>query len=787
VVPAHRPPFKVFAPAKTAAPAGAGLSTGHSTGRKRSAERRDVRPGYARPLVVTFLSQTGRSREAASQIHEEAKSRGYASELLPFDKVDLRSFEAARIAPVLVVVASSTGQGVPPNHAVLNYSRLRDMANGRTRSSEMGDARQYRQLLQGVHFATLGLGSRNYVNFMKVPRDLSLWLTRVGATQFHRQGEADDAGGARRHIDKWMDDLWPELVKVAALDSPVPRSSDGGAPPAPVGSGDLGDGSEVEGSGRTEDVPLGDLESAGWVCPPGAEMGAVMGVPEPLLRVTPAPPGTRSGSHESTLGTGSGHWEDPTVRRWEADAEGPFSVTVSFSGAHGDQAQGGKCVLLAELVAARGELPAFVPGDTFSILPCNCPLEVRLLLQRLGASAEDVLEVAPATGAWADMQEPPIPSPLLAGDLLERHLDVCGDVDKSLLRMLADHTTDEAEQRTMLFLCSASGRSAFTTQIEEGRATLLDLLIRWPSCRPPLGAVASQVRRLRPRKYSIASSPLRSPHSLSWACTVVEYPTKYRSRDLAGVLSLKAMSGGLASSSLRQVLAQRRGVCTSWLHRQFRGSERANTSSSLDIQREVSRRSKAQIWVHTKSAAKTGMWSASDAFRVPRDLSRPWIMVGPGTGVAPFRGFLQHRQAMLDGPGGGGKPGQAWLFFGCRDPGLFLYEDELRGYEGDPLLLSRLEVAFSRVAAPGAGEGGEGPRLVRARTLHGGEYVQHRIEENAATLRHLIVECGALVFVCGDAGSMTDGVEEALGDVLGGGEELAKLVREGRYITEVWA
>lgn len=66
-------------------------------------------------------------------------------------------------------------------------------------------------------------------------------------------------------------------------------------------------------------------------------------------------------------------------------------------------------------------------------------------------------------------------------------------------------------------------------------------------------------------------------------------------------------------------------------------------------------------------------------FRPPESLEAPVVMVGPGTGVAPFRGFLQHRSAQLRAAGGGGAAGEAWLFFGCRrEDQDYLYKEDLQ-------------------------------------------------------------------------------------------------------------
>jgi sulfite reductase (NADPH) flavoprotein alpha-component len=157
----------------------------------------------------------------------------------------------------------------------------------------------------------------------------------------------------------------------------------------------------------------------------------------------------------------------------------------------------------------------------------------------------------------------------------------------------------------------------------------------------------------------------------------------------------------------------------------------------------------------------------NERFRLPAD-DVPLIMIGPGTGVAPFRAFLQAREAR-------GAQGRNWLLFGDRNFATdFLYQIEWLRYRKQGLL-SRLDVAFSRDQAEK-------------------RYVQHRLHESAREL-HAWLEDGACVYVCGDAKSMAPGVERALREIIaaesgrdedGVEEYLAELRRAGRYQRDVY-
>ncbi len=125
-------------------------------------------------------------------------------------------------------------------------------------------------------------------------------------------------------------------------------------------------------------------------------------------------------------------------------------------------------------------------------------------------------------------------------------------------------------------------------------------------------------------------------------------------------------------------------------------------------------------------------------FRLPDDASVPIIMIGPGTGLAPFRGFLQERAARK---AKGATLGPAMLFFGCRHPDQdYLYADELKAFAADGI--TELHTAFSRA---------EGPKT----------YVQNLVAAQKDRVWSLI-EQGAIIYVCGDGGKMEPDVKAAL-------------------------
>ncbi len=241
---------------------------------------------------------------------------------------------------------------------------------------------------------------------------------------------------------------------------------------------------------------------------------------------------------------------------------------------------------------------------------------------------------------------------------------------------------------------------------------IVDLLWEFPVPGLTAQEFCACLRPMQPRLYSIASSQAAYPDELHLLVAVVEYQVNGKMRQ------------GIASSYL---------------------AERVKVGDRIPIYIETNKH-----------------------FRLPKDPNAPIIMIGPGTGVAPFRAFLQEREVS-------GAKGENWLFFGERRFRTdFLYQVEWQKWLKSGLL-TRMDVAFSR----------DGPEKT---------YVQHRMLEQAREL-YAWLEEGAYFYVCGDASRMAQDVHQALIEVVqkqGGysrerAEEYVKaLQQEKRYLKDVY-
>jgi sulfite reductase (NADPH) flavoprotein alpha-component len=301
----------------------------------------------------------------------------------------------------------------------------------------------------------------------------------------------------------------------------------------------------------------------------------------------------------------------------------------------------------------------YQPGDSLAIIPTNSDRLVADVMETGGLDADAPVELANGDSA-----------PL--GQALKIEFDVSG-LTKSVLKKYNQFAQSENIE-ALLDPENAAGLKEYLWGRE-----VVDLLSDFPVAGMSAGDFCSILRKISPRLYSIASSPLAHPGEVHLTIAVLRYHSHGRDRE---------------------------GVCSTY------AVERIGVGETMPV-----------FLHHDKH------------FKLPGDGDTPIIMVGPGTGIAPFRAFVEERAAT-------GADGKSWLFFGDRNRATdFLYGEEFERYHAEGKL-TRIDLAFSRDQAEKV-------------------YVQHRMLENGAKLFAWLND-GATFYVCGDASRMAGDVHEAL-------------------------
>ena len=356
-------------------------------------------------------------------------------------------------------------------------------------------------------------------------------------------------------------------------------------------------------------------------------------------------------------------------------------------------------------------------GDHLGVLPRNHPELIRRAMFRFGMDAGQYLTIIARSGSHTHL---PIdePTPLLG--VLGTCVELQDVAKRSDIELMVSYT-DDPEQRAVLEELigdDPEAQARYRERVFLPNRSLLDLLEEFPACELPFEVYLDLLPPLRPRYYSISSSPLVDQS----VCSIT-----------TGVLRAPARSGH----------GEYAGICSNHL------ATSPNNSTVFVFVRDP-----------------------GIGFRPPDNAHLPMIMVGAGTGLAPYRGFLQERAVLKQQ---GVPVAESLLFFGCRNPNAdYLYADELQEFER--LGVARVVNAFSRV--PGQ------PR----------QYVQDAIQDHGEEVWSLL-EQGAHVFVCGNARTIAPAVRAALTAIhhqhadgpMGDSEAwLANLRAENRYVEDIW-
>lgn len=314
----------------------------------------------------------------------------------------------------------------------------------------------------------------------------------------------------------------------------------------------------------------------------------------------------------------------------------------------------------------------------------------------------------------------PFPCPTTYRTALTYYVDITNPPRTHILKELAEYTSDEKDKQFLKSIGSSSedGKHLYNDWVVKSCRSIVHILEDLPSVKPKLDHLLELLPRLQSRFYSISSSPKVHGTTVHLTAVLIEYSTPTNRTNC--------------------------GVCTSFMKKKLPGV-----------------------------GEKLPVFIRRSQFKLPSKATTPIIMIGPGTGFAPFRGFLQERKVLRDK----GPVGDNILYFGCRKKSEdYLYQDELESYVADGTL-TKLHVAFSR----------DQEKKV---------YVTHLLKENQEELWDIIGNRNGHLYICGDARSMAKDVRDIILDVIAtfgkkskadAESYLKKMESQRRYSADVWS
>ncbi|KAI0165474.1 NADPH-cytochrome P450 reductase [Xylariaceae sp. FL1272] len=394
-------------------------------------------------------------------------------------------------------------------------------------------------------------------------------------------------------------------------------------------------------------------------------------------------------------------------------------------------------------VDISGSNLSYQTGDHLAVWPTNPGQEVDDMLNVLGL--EDKKDSVISVKALEPTAKVPFPTPTTYDAIIRYHLEICAPVSRQFLGTLAAFAPDEETKVEMARL--GSDKDYFQDKISKYHYNISQTLSvvsggkKWTNI--PFSAFIESLTKLQPRYYSISSSSLVQPKKISITAVVESQLIPDRKEPFRGV----------ATNYLLALKQKQNG-----------DPDATAFGRTYEIMGPRNKYDGIHVPVHVRHSN----------FKLPSDPSKPVILIGPGTGVAPMRGFVQERAKQAES---GQNVGKTVLFFGCRKSTEdFLYEAEWKEYKktlGDKF---ELVTAFSR----------EGSKKV---------YVQHRLKEKAKEINELLQQ-KAYLYVCGDAANMAREVNTVVGQIIAEqrglpetkGEEIVKNMRAAnQYQEDVWS
>ncbi|KAG0264273.1 NADPH-cytochrome P450 reductase [Mortierella polycephala] len=427
------------------------------------------------------------------------------------------------------------------------------------------------------------------------------------------------------------------------------------------------------------------------------------------------------------------------------DSKNPYAAAVSISRELFTTTTDRHCLHMEVDISGSGI--TYQTGDHVAVWPINAEQEIAKLagILNLTDKLDAVLTVSNTDPASTKL---PFPVPTTYGAILRNYVDITAPPSRAFIGQLTPYAPNDAAKAT--FTLWGSDKEAFRINVADARrslgTTLEKILGAGQTMDIPFDLLIESVPRLQARYYSISSSAKAHPTSIHLTAVILNYKPDVVPEEVVY---------GLATNFLHNVHGH------------------INQSGAIEPKYEISGPKGAHI-VNEK-CVKVPVHVRHSNFKLPRNSALPIVMIGPGTGVAPFRGFIQER---AQDSKNGKKVGPAVLFYGCRHPEEdYLYKDEwpelMKGIEG-----SQVITAFSRV--PG-----------QAKT-----YVQHRMNEHKELVWDLIHKQGGYFYVCGDAKNMAREVNNKLVEIAMICGEMTEdkattyvkeLRARGRYEEDVWS
>ncbi|GHJ84407.1 hypothetical protein NliqN6_0809 [Naganishia liquefaciens] len=690
--------------------------------------------------TMFYGSQTGTAEEYAIRLAKEAKSKfGISSLVCDPEEYDFAKLDAVPSDKVVFFVVATYGEGEPTDNAQEFMEFLMDP------DVEFSQGREGNEKLDNLRYVIFGLGNRTYEHYNEVARKIDRRLTELGAKRIGERGEGDDDKSMEEDYLGWKDGMWTALGQELQIEE--------GA------GGDVADFVVTE-IGDDSDLPVDKIYHG--------ELSA-----------------------RALLGTKGTH-----------DVKNPYLAPIKVARELFSVDAERNCVHVEFDIKDSGM--TYQHGDHCGVWPSNPDVEVERMLCVLGLTEKRHVAIN-IESLDPTLAKVPFPTPATYEAIFRHYIDISATASRQALAMFAQFapTPEAAAKLTRL----GTDKEAYHEEVDGPALKLAEVLQHvagddveavpnventtvWRNI--PFDRIVSSIHRLQPRYYSISSSSKLHPDSIHITAVVL----KYESKSSNAHKGKKRWVYGVGTNFILNVKAAHAGEDAPLMAEKGSAAPAVVSSSAGSGVNTPTYRITGPRDSHFKAGSYlVPIHVRRSTFRLPTSPKVPVIMIGPGTGVAPFRGFVQERLAAakrtVDKAGPGASPEETlkdwadmYLFYGCRkEDEDFLYREEwpeyIKGLGGK----LHLETAFSR----GGKRKPDGSKI----------YVQDLVWDLRDTLTKLILEKRAYIYICGDAKHMAKSVEEMLMKMLGeakggtaeveGAKEFKLLKERNRLLLDVWS
>ncbi|KAJ8326952.1 hypothetical protein O5D80_004379 [Batrachochytrium dendrobatidis] len=706
-------------------------------------------------LFVIFGSQTGTAEDLATRFVKEASDALGISALIcdpeEYDLSELANWRSDGHKDLFGFFFSTYGEGEPTDNAADFYTWLmsgKGIGLDDTETDEE-DAMVESQALAGLGYFVFALGNKTYEHYNAIGRRIDKRITKLGGMRVGERGEGDDDKSLEEDFLAWKSNMIAAIAKYYGVNATSSKSMR-----------------------DCPHVPVFDVVSV-----PDAE--SVFSGEHSASHVrTWTPSGSDLDGFEILFNQVYKENKPATV----FDAKHPFYSrivasktlfhkaydTIEFSGKQMTTdnppfwtVSGSKISIQRECYHMEFDLTGsglvYHTGDHVGVWADNNPVTVNRLAAALDIKDLDrVIDLIPHPNNPLQNTKKPFPLPCTLRAAFTYYLDLSEVLKQYHLETLGKYASDESEKQRLFEL--SEDRQKYVDIVQNGCKNLAEILEEFKSVKVPLGVVLFELlSRVAVRYYSISSSSAETPEKLTITAVLVRYAI--------------ASAPTLSDSKQKSKVVVKEGLATSCLQRKHLSGIIGDTNidSFADTDKHCS------VPTHYLPIC-----IRTSTFRLPADTTTPVMMVGPGTGVAPFRAFVIERVLAAKQ---GKVVGSTWLFNGCRRKAEDdLYHEEFAKLQQmcktENLKIDlRIHTAYSRDTAQKV-------------------YVQHLLAQHSDEIWDLLYTRRGYFYICGDAKYMAHDVSKALGTIAektggmaeeGGKQWLKDIKTSGRYFEDVWS